>query len=219
MLVERELKDRLYGELARVGKAVDSPKRLELLDLLAQGERSVDALAAQTAMTIANTSAHLLALRAARLVDTRRQGTRVRYRLAGDDVARFLIALRQLASSRLPDVGRAARAYLGEQDAEPVAREELLARLRCGDVTVVDVRPAEEYAAGHIAGARSLPLPELEARLSELPPDIEVVAYCRGPYCRYAPEAVRLLRRHGRTAQRLQDGYPEWRLAGLPVTG
>jgi len=215
----RELKDALYEQLARVGRAVDSPKRLELLDLLAQGERPVDALATRTGMSVANTSAHLQALRAARLVLTRREGTRIHYRLAGDDVARFLIALRELAANRIAEVETAANAYLGgRNEEEAVSREELLTRLHQGDVIVLDVRPPEEYAAGHIPGAVSIPVDELHARLDELPPDMEVVAYCRGPYCRYSPDAVRLLRRHRRSARRLVDGLPEWRLAGLPVS-
>jgi rhodanese-related sulfurtransferase len=217
--MERALKDALYEQLARVGRAVDSPKRLELLDLLAQGERPVDALAATMGVSVANTSAHLQALRSAQLVATRRAGTRIYYRLAGDDVARFVIALRQLAAGRLAEVEQTAGAYLGgRDDEEPVGREELLARLRKGDVAVLDVRPAEEYAAGHIPGSLSIPVDELQSRLDELPAELEVVAYCRGPYCRYSPHAVRLLRRNGRAARRLIDGFPEWRLAGLPVT-
>ena len=213
----REAKNTLYEQLARVGKALASPKRLELVDLLAQGERSVDALAAATAMTVANTSAHLQILRATRLVQSRKRGTHVFYRLADDQVLRLVIGLRDLAGTRLPDVKDAAAGYLGGDDVEPMTRDDLRRRLAAGNVVVVDVRPIEEYRAGHLQGAVSIPLNELEARLAELPADVEIVAYCRGPYCLYAPQAVRILRHHGRAARRLQDGYPEWRLAGLPT--
>jgi rhodanese-related sulfurtransferase/DNA-binding transcriptional ArsR family regulator len=215
---DRALKDALYEQLARVGRAVGSPKRLELLDLLAQGERGVEALAEQAGMRITNTSAHLQALRAAKLVTSRRQGTRVLYRLAGDQVAGFLGQLRVLAHARIPEVGQAVRAYLdADDDPEPMTRDELLRRMHHGEVIVLDVRPAIEYAAGHIPGAVSVPPDRIESILSDLPRDREVVAYCRGPYCVYAPEAVRFLRASGVAARRLEDGFPEWRLAGLPV--
>ncbi|MDQ3609984.1 MAG: metalloregulator ArsR/SmtB family transcription factor [Actinomycetota bacterium] len=201
-----------------MGKAMASPKRLELLDLLAQGERTVEALATAAAMGVTNTSAHLQVLRHGGLVTARKQGTRVYYRLPDDDVARFTLRFRDLARARLADVEQAGRDYFGPaEDVQPVTRDELLARLRTGDVTVVDVRPPEEYAAGHIAGALSVPLDELEARLAELPADTGVVAYCRGPFCVYSSQAVRMLREHGHQARRLQDGFPEWRLAGLPT--
>lgn len=216
----RELKERLYEELARMGKAMASSKRLELLDLLAQGERTVEALATAAAMGVTNTSAHLQVLRRGGLVTARKQGTHVYYRLPDDDVAQFMLRFRNLARARLADVEQAGRDYVGPADhVEPVTRDELLARLRSGDVTVVDVRPPEEYAAGHIAGALSVPIDELEARLAELPTDVGVVAYCRGPFCVYSSQAVRRLREHGHQAQRLQDGFPEWRLEGLPTGG
>jgi rhodanese-related sulfurtransferase/DNA-binding transcriptional ArsR family regulator len=216
---DRALKDTLFEQFARIGRALGSPKRLELLDLLAQGERSVDALAGLTGMSLTNTSAHLQVLARARLVATRRQATRVLYRLADDRVARLVGELRALAHARLAEVDQALRAYLdGPSDPEPVTRAELAARLRRGDVVVLDVRPAEEYAAGHIPGAVSVPIERLEAEIGRLPRDGEIVAYCRGPYCLYAPSAVRLLRERGFAARRLEDGLPEWRLAGLPVT-
>jgi len=215
---ERDFKDRLYDQLARVGAAVASPKRLELLDLLAQGERSVESVAEQASMTIANTSQHLQGLRQARLVEARRDGTRVLYRLADDSVGRFFVELRQLAQRRLAEVDQLARDYFeAPQDLEAISRTELRDRLRRKDVVLIDFRPAEEYGAVHIKGALSIPLAELKARLKELPRDQEVVAYCRGPYCVFASEAVRLLRQNGFTARRLEDGFPEWRLAGLPV--
>lgn len=216
--MSRELKDPLYEQFARVGKVLSSPKRLELLDLLLQGERSVEVLGDLTGMGIANTSAHLQALRQARLVQTRKDGTRVFYRLAGDEVARLLIALQEAARSRLAEVGDLVRTHLSDsEESEPVDRRELLKRAARGEVIVLDVRPAEEFAAGHIKGAVSVPLDELEARLDELPPDAEIVAYCRGPYCVFALDAVGLLRAAGRQVRRLSDGVPEWRLAGLPT--
>lgn len=218
LMSERDFKDRLYEQLARVGAAVASPKRLELLDLLAQGERSVESVAEQASMTIANTSQHLQGLRQARLVEARRDGTRVLYRLADDSVGRFFVELRQLAQRRLAEVDQLARDYLeAPQDLEPISRVELRDRLRRKDVVLIDVRPAEEYGAVHIRGALSIPLTELKARLKELPRDQEIVAYCRGPYCVFASEAVRLLRENGFRARRLEEGFPEWRLAGLPV--
>ena len=215
---DRALKDALYEQLARVGRAVSSPKRLELLDLLAQGERGVEALAGQTSMGVTNTSAHLQALRSASLVTSRKQGTRVLYRLADDQVAGFLGQLRTLAHAHIAEVDRAVRAYLAtDDDPEPISRAELLRRLERDEVIVLDVRPAAEYAAGHIPGAVPVPPDRLEPLLAELPLDRAVVAYCRGPYCVYAPQAVRALRARGIPAHRLEDGFPEWRLAGLPV--
>jgi rhodanese-related sulfurtransferase/DNA-binding transcriptional ArsR family regulator len=214
----REAKDRLYEQFARTAKALASPKRIELLELLAQGERPVDALAAATGMGLANTSAHLQVLRQARLVETRKQATRVYYRLAGQEVAGFVAALRDLARARLAEVDRVVQDYFAARDAlEPVTRAELVERAASGAVVVLDVRPAEEFAAGHVPGAVSVPLDELEAAMSRLPRHAQVVAYCRGPYCVLAPQAVQRLRASGFDARRLEDGMPEWRLAGLPV--
>lgn len=209
-------KARLYEEFARVGKGLANPKRLELLDLLAQGERSVEELASQAELGLTSCSAHLQVLRSAQLVTTRKQGTRVFYSLASDDVARVQIAVRDLAARLVANVAPARDAYLGGDVAE-ISREELARRASAGEIIVLDVRPAAEYTAGHIPGAASVPIGELTQRLSELPDDIEIVAYCRGPYCVFAHEAVRLLRAHGLSARRLDGGMPEWRLAGLPV--
>jgi rhodanese-related sulfurtransferase/DNA-binding transcriptional ArsR family regulator len=208
----------LYEQFARVGRALASGKRLELLDLLAQSERSVDALARAAGLGVTSASAHLQILRQANLVSTRRDGTRVLYRLAGPDVADLYARLRTVAHTHLPDVQMARVTYLGrEVDSEPVGRDELLRRAAAGDVTVLDVRPAEEYAAGHIPGAVSVPIEELAQRLAELPLEAEIVAYCRGAYCVLAHDAVRLLVARGRRARRLADGMLEWRLADLPV--
>jgi rhodanese-related sulfurtransferase len=208
----------LNEQFARVGKAVAHPKRVELLDLLAQGERSVEALASATGMTVTNTSGQLQILRQARLVETRKDGTRVLYRLADDEVARFLVALQDLARVRLTEVDQVMRDYFDARDElEPISRDDLFRRARDGDVVVLDVRPSVEYEAAHIPGATSVPLDELEDRLAELPADAEIVAYCRGPYCVMAPKAVTVLRRAGWRARRLEDGLTEWRLAGLPV--
>jgi rhodanese-related sulfurtransferase/DNA-binding transcriptional ArsR family regulator len=208
----------LYEHLARIPKAVAHPARLELLDLLAQGERSVEELANVTGTGMSTVSAQLQELRRAHLVDTRREGTRIFYRLGGDDVTRLLVALRDLAATHLPDVASTARRYLGDDtEVEAIDRDELRRRATAGEVVVVDVRPAGEYRAGHIPGALSIPLEDLDQRLAELPSDPEIVAYCRGPYCVFAHEAVRRLRRHGRRARRLADGWPEWHLAGLPA--
>jgi rhodanese-related sulfurtransferase/DNA-binding transcriptional ArsR family regulator len=213
-----EAKAQLNEQFARLGKAFAHPRRVELLDLLAQGERSVDALAAATGLGVTSTSAQLQVLRRNRLVDTRKDGTRVYYRLADAEVAEVLGALRDLARSRLSEVDQIMRDYFAERDElEPIGRTDLEQRVRQGDVIVVDVRPELEYAAGHIPGAVSIPFDQLASRLEELPEDVEVVAYCRGPYCVLAPEAVALLREHGRSARRLADGLPEWRNAGLPV--
>src|SRR5213596_2705978 len=198
-----------------MGKAFASPRRLELLDLLAQAPRTVDELARASEQSTANTSQHLQALHAAGMVTRAREGTSVRYALAGDEALGLWLALRNASVSQLAEVERAARDYLGD-DVDVVGRDELIARLRKRDVVLVDVRPAEEFAAGHIDGARSIPLDELEDRLAELPADREVVAYCRGPFCAYAHEAVRRLQRTGRPARRLEEGWPEWRLAGKP---
>jgi rhodanese-related sulfurtransferase/DNA-binding transcriptional ArsR family regulator len=214
----REAKDRLYEVFARAAKAAGSPKRIELLELLAQGERTVESLAEATGMGVTNTSAHLQVLARARLVETRKAGTRVFYRLSGDDVAAFVMALRNLARLRLPDVEQVVRDYFAARDAlEPVSREELVSRAERGDVVILDVRPGLEFAAGHIPGALSVPLDELDAALVQLPRGREIVAYCRGPYCVLAPQAVERLRARGYRARRLADGFPEWRLAGLPI--
>jgi rhodanese-related sulfurtransferase len=208
----RESKDALFEAIALMGKAFASPVRLELLDLLAQAPRSVEELARASGQSTANTSQHLQALRAAGMVTRAREGTRVRYELAGDEALRLWLALRDASATRLGEVERAARDYLGD-DVDTIDRDQLLARLRRGDIVLVDVRPEEEYAAGHIEGARSIPIDELERRLAELPPDAEIVAYCRGPFCAFAHEAVRQLRAEGRNAKRLTEGWPEWRLA------
>lgn len=207
----REAKDGLFEAIALMGKAFASPVRLELLDLLAQAPRSVEELARLSGQSTANASQHLQALRASGMVTRAREGTRVRYALAGDDALRLWLALRDASAARLAEVERAAREYLGE-DVDTIGRDELLERLRRGDVVLVDVRPEAEYEAGHIEGAHSIPLDELQRRLAELPADAEVVAYCRGPFCAYAHEAVRQLRATGRSARRLEEGWPEWRV-------
>jgi rhodanese-related sulfurtransferase len=204
----------LYEAIAVMGKAFASPRRLELLDLLAQGPRTVDQLAKASRQSVANTSQPLQALHAAGLLVRERDGTKVRYELAGEDVLRLWLALRDTSAEQLAEVERSAREYLGEE-AEGIDREELLKRLRRRDVVLVDVRPTDEFDAGHIEGARSIPLAELERRLDELPGDREVIAYCRGPFCVMANEAVHRLRASGRPARRLEGGWPEWRLAEL----
>lgn len=215
---QRDFKDALYAQFARIGHALSSPKRIELLDLLGQGERTVETLAAHIHTPLKNTSAHLRVLRQARLVETRRDGTYIYYRLADDDVIRLLKTLESLGHTRLAEVEPVVRQYLdGRDELEPVTFQELRQLVREGAVTVVDVRPAEEYAAGHIPGSLSVPVPELKRRLREIPRGREVIAYCRGRYCVYALEAVTLLRRHGYRARRAHQGLPEWRLAGLPV--
>jgi rhodanese-related sulfurtransferase len=214
----REVKDGLYGQFARIGKAVAHPKRIELLDLLCQGERSVEVLAQAATLSVTNASAHLRVLRETRLVETRREATKVYYRLAGESVCGLFFSLRDLAAERYAEVEMMVRDYFEARDElEPITREELVARTDDGSVLILDVRPREEYAAGHIPGAISVPLAELESRVATLPPVSEIVAYCRGPYCVLAPQALQLLRRHGYQARRLQDGLPEWKRAGLPV--
>jgi rhodanese-related sulfurtransferase len=217
-MLGRDFKDAFFVELAATASAFGSPKRLELLDLLAQGERSVETLAAQAALSVANTSRHLQILKTARLVGSRKEGQRVLYRLADSRVFESYRDLRELAQSRGAEIGRLAGLYFSSVDGlEPIGKEELLRRLRRRDALILDVRPAEEYAAGHIAGARSFPLAELSKRLAELPRARQVVAYCRGPFCVLAAEAVRLLRAHGVQARRFAEGFPEWRDAGLPI--
>ena len=201
-----------------MGKALASPRRLELIDLLAQGPRTVEELARSSEQSSANTSQHLQALHAAGVVERRREGLRVRYALAGDDLVELWSTLQAVSARRIAEVERAARAYLGES-VEAISREDLETRLERGDLVVVDVRPEEEFDAGHIAGALTIPIDELADRLAELPEDSEIVAYCRGPFCAYAHEAVRKLRATGRSARRLEGGWPGWKLAGEPASG
>jgi rhodanese-related sulfurtransferase/predicted transcriptional regulator len=215
---DRAAKDALFEGLAEVAKALASGRRAEIVDLLAQGERSVEAVASEIEQTVANTSHHLRALARAGLLTTRRDGTRIYYALSSDRVLALWAAMRDVAEAHVAGIERLADAYLGDRDGiEVVGREELASRLERGDIVVLDVRPASEYGAGHIAGSRSVPITELRRHLDALSPDAKVVAYCRGPYCVYADEAVRELRRHGFTASRLEDGFPEWKRAGLPV--
>jgi rhodanese-related sulfurtransferase len=214
----RRFKDSIYEQFARVGKALAAPKRLELLDLLCQGPRTVEVLAQQASLSIANASQHLQVLRAARLVDAQKHGTFVEYRVADEQVGRFFLALRQLAESRLAEVQQVTVAFLAERGAmEAVERGELLRRVRAGEVTVLDVRPPEEFRAGHIPGALCVPLSALKKRLAELPKGRDVVAYCRGPYCVLSVEAVELLRKKGFRAHRLEDGVLDWRSRGWRV--
>jgi rhodanese-related sulfurtransferase/DNA-binding transcriptional ArsR family regulator len=214
----RRFKDAIYEQLARVGKATSAPKRLELLDLLCQGPRTVEALAEQAALSIANASQHLQVLRAARLVETEKKGLYVEYRLADDEVSRFFVALRTLAEARLAEVDRVTRDYFESRgEMEAVQGGELLRRVKNGEVTVLDVRPTDEYRAGHIPGALSIPVGELKTRLEELPKKREIVAYCRGPYCVMAVEAVALLRKKGFKAQRMEQGVADWRARGWRV--
>ena len=216
--VNREFKDRVYGEFARLGKAVAAPKRLELLDLLSQCPRTVEVLAGQANLSVANASQHLKVLRAARLVDAEKRGLYVEYRLADAAVGDFYRSLRALAESHLAEVEQVTRAYLSERGAmEAVRPEELLRRVRKGEVTVLDVRPVEEYRAGHVAGALSVPVPELTKRLSGLPKNRDIVAYCRGPYCVMAIEAVELLRSKGFKANRLEQSVSDLRAAGWKI--
>jgi len=215
---DRASKDALYEGFADVTKALSSGRRAEIVDLLAQGERSVEEIAGELDQSVANTSHHLRSLARAGLVTTRRDGTRIYYALASGRVGDLWSAIRDVAREHVAGLEKLAAAYLGDRDGlEVVDRTELAARLRRGGVVVLDVRPEPEYAAGHIAGAQSVPIGELRKRLKSLPPDADVVAYCRGPYCVYADDAVRELTRKGFRAQRLVDGFPEWRRAGLPV--
>ncbi len=208
----------LYIEVSRIAKALSSPSRLQLVQILAQSERTVEALGRELGLSTANVSHHLQALREARLVEARKEGLYVYYRLAGPDVFALANQLRQVGERRLAEMDRLVKGYFRSRDAmEAVPRDELLRRAREGTAIVLDVRPEEEYLAGHIPGAVSVPLDQLATRLEELPREKEVVAYCRGPYCFMAFEAVRLLRARGREARRLEDGFPEWKSAGLPV--
>lgn len=215
---KRQFKDQLYAQFARIGKALANPHRLELLDLLAQGERTVEGLAREANLPIANASQHLQVLRAAQLVEVRRQGLFAYYRLADDKVFGVWQALRELGDLQLAEVNRLVRNFLQERGAlQSITAAELLDRLDAGTALVIDVRPEAEYRSGHIPRARSMPIDELEARLDELPHDQEIVAYCRGPYCVFADEAVALLHQRGYRARRLVEGLPDWRALNLPV--
>ncbi len=216
----RRFKTAIYEQFARIGKAMANPGRLELLDLLCQGPRTVEILAQEAGLGLANTSQQLKSLREARLVEAEKSGLFVTYRLADEQVCEFFRTLRSLAESRLTEIGDITRRFMEtRKDLEPVDREQLLAKVRDGAVTVLDVRPQEEYRAGHLAGALSVPLKDLEQRLSELPHDREIVAYCRGPYCVLAIEAVEILRSRGFAAFRLKEGVSDWQSQGLPVDG
>lgn len=211
-------KRRLYEQLSKIGKALSSPSRLELLEILSQGERTVEALAKEASLSVANASHHLRSLREAGLVDARKDGLFVHHRLAGEDVDELVRLIRALGERHMAEVDAIVKRYFTSRDGlEPVRREELLERARAGTVVVLDVRPAVEYRAGHIAGAVSIPLAELDRRMDELARGKDVVAYCRGPYCVLAFRAVEILRARGRKAWRLEDGLPEWRAAGLAV--
>lgn len=215
---DRQAKDALFDAFAEVAKALGSGRRAEIVDVLAQGERSVEAIADELGQSLANTSHHLRALARAGLVRTRRDGTRIYYALSGERVGALWAALRDVATEHVAGIDRLAKDYLGDRSGlEAISRQELVNRLTRGDVLVLDVRPDAEYQAGHIPSARSVPPTELRRSLAALPKDTEVVAYCRGPYCVYADEAVRELDRRGYRARRLEDGYPEWKRAGLPV--
>lgn len=211
-------KQELFAQFARTGQALSNGNRLELLEFLAQGERNVESLSRVAGLTVANTSRHLQQLKQAGLVSTRKDGIHVYYRLSGEDVLVLLNALRAVSETHLAEVDRLVTSYLTvKDDLEPIPRKELLVRAREGSITVLDVRPPEEYSAGHLPGAVNVPIADLEKRLSELDPDQEIVAYCRGPYCVLAFEAVARLRKKGLTARRLEEGFPEWKSAGLPV--
>ncbi|WP_101947426.1 metalloregulator ArsR/SmtB family transcription factor [Mycobacterium sp. 3519A] len=215
---KRDFKNRLYEQFARIGKAISSPQRLEILELLAQGERTVESIASETGLPVANTSRHLQQLRHAQLVLARRDGLFVHYRLSGPEAAGLVLLVRHTAKQHLAEVDRVVHDFFGDRVGfEPVTPDELIQRMTDGEVVVLDVRPEQEYAAGHIAGALSIPVTDLAQRLAELPHEKEYVAYCRGPYCVYADEAVELLRANGFKAQRLTEGYPEWWLSGRPV--
>lgn len=215
---ERRFKDALYEEFARLGKALSNAGRLEMLDVLAQGEHTVAEVAAATGLSEANASQHLQTLRQARLVEGRRAGKYVYYSLADERVYRLWRALRDVGEHQLAEVDRLVEDYRRSRDElEPVGMDELLERMKQGETEAIDVRPNEEYREGHIAGARSIPIEELEARADELPTDTEVVAYCRGPYCLLSDEAVETLREHGISARRLDEGFPDWKAEGYPV--
>lgn len=214
----REFKDRLFEQFARIGKALSSPKRLEIVDLLAQGERNVEEIARETSLPVASASQHLQVLKGARMVESRREGLYAYYRLAGEEVFEVWRAVRELGESRLAEIERVVESYLKDRGSlEAVRALELMERLSDGDVVVLDVRPEEEYRAGHIPGALSVPVDALEAVLQTLPKNREVIAYCRGRYCVFSDEAVKFLEARGYRASRLVEGFPEWRAAGLPV--
>lgn len=214
----RETKDKLYAQFALIGHALASPKRLELLDLLCQSEKTVEALAEQSAMSVANTSRHLQVLRASRLVDSSKQGVFVYYRLADTKVCDFFRELRALAEDRIAEIDRIIEDYFdAPSNLEPVDKPKLIKRAKAGEVVILDVRPEDEYLAGHLPHAKSVPLGELEERLKEIPPEAEIVAYCRGPYCVLSQEAVRLLSAKGFKIKRMADGIAEWREAGLRI--
>lgn len=211
-------KDRIYDQFARVGKALGSPARLEILDLLSQGEKTVEQLAGEARLGVKNASSHLRVLREARLVEGRKEPPHVVYRLADEAVERVVMEVQSLARQRLAEVDRIARLYFeAPSQMEPIGGDELRRRLETGDVTLLDVRPREEYRAGHVPGAMSMPLEELERRLTEIPRDRPVIAYCRGPWCVFAVDAVAALRDHGYAATRMEAGVSEWRVAGYPV--
>lgn len=215
---DRQAKDALFEALASVAKALGSGRRAEIVEVLAQGERSVDEIATAIGQSVANTSHHLRTLASAGLLRSRRDGTQIIYSLAGETVEDLWHSVREVAGAHVAEIERLASDYLGESDdLDPVTHQDLAERLRRGDVTVIDVRPVEEFDAGHIAGARSIPVDELAERLAEVPEGSGVVAYCRGPYCVFADDAVRELRGRGYEARRLEGGFPEWRRAGLPV--
>lgn len=214
----RTFKDQLYEQFARVGKAMASPKRIEMIDLLAQGERSVEVLAEQLGQSVANTSQHLQVLRNARLVDVRREGLRANYRLADDSVFQVWKAIRDFGEARIAEVERLVAEFATDRSSlEALSARELFERLQTDDVTLLDVRPEEEYRAGHVPGSLSIPIEQLESTLQELPRKGEIVAYCRGPFCLFSDQAVELLRQHGFEARRLEQGLPDWRSMGLPV--
>lgn len=216
--MSRAHKDALYEQLARLGKALSAPRRLELLDLLGQAPRTVEALAELCGMSVANTSQHLQVLRAAGVVESRKEGLYVTYSLSGDDVGELFRTLRSVAQARLAEMERVKRQFFASTaDLDPVSGKELLERVRRGEAVLLDVRPAEEFDAGHIPGALSVPLADLKRRLAELPKRREIVAYCRGPYCVLAMEAVKTLKGRGFRAVRLEDGVGEWRARGLPI--
>ena len=216
----REFKDRLFEHFARIGKALAGPKRLEIVDLLAQGERTVEEIAKETAMPVASASQHLQMLKGAGMVESRREGLYAHYRLAAEDVFRVWQAVRALGEARLAEIDRVVETYLQDREAlEGVGAKHLMERLSDESVVVLDVRPEEEYRAGHIPGALSVPVNALEAALQTLPKDKEIVAYCRGPYCVFSDEAARFLNARGYRARRLTEGFPDWRAAGLPVEG
>jgi rhodanese-related sulfurtransferase/DNA-binding transcriptional ArsR family regulator len=218
--VSAHVQNKLFEQLAIVGKAIASKQRLKLLELLAQTERTVEVLACEAQLSVANVSQHLQVLRAAGLVEATKVGLYVFYRLAGPDVFELLSVLRSVAGKRLAELDRLLRCFMmGPGELEPLTSAELLQRMKTGEVLVIDVRPVEEYASGHLPGAISVPLSQLERRLNEIPRNREIIAYCRGPYCLLAHRAVALLRQSGRVARRLRDGFPEWQAAGLPVEG